>query len=338
MADQLDISSHTGADVGSRVRERVLNYGKSTPLTGVFTYNPQRFSKSLPCIVILNAGVVRKSGPNNLNAFLARQFAQHGFGAFRFDFAGVGDSPNRQDTLPLKQGVLQDVTESLDVLESVVGARRFVLVGLCSGADNGLRAARVESGRVIGLAMMDPTVFRTRKWRIVKVAKRVASSEFWTSVFTLRHRMIRIAFDSMLGRGQNADGNQLVEEPELYSIGLQERGEIESCLREVRDSGIAMCFAFTGGWTELYNYRTQLYDVYPNLGLKGAVELLYFPAATHTFALAEHRHELASDLLRWLEGFYAMTEGGADIENALGETQAGVSSNSFAAESRAQVS
>ncbi len=336
MADELDLSSRIGAEVGSRIRERVLNYGKSTPLTGVFTYSPQRFRKSLPCIVILNAGVVRKSGPNNLNAFLARQFAQHGFGAFRFDFAGVGDSPNRQDTLPLKQGVLQDVTESLDILEAVVGARRFVLVGLCSGADNGLRAARVESGRVIGLAMMDPTVFRTRKWRIVKVAKRVASSEFWTSVFTLRHRMIRIALDSMLGRGQHDDANQLVEEPELYSIGLQERNEIEDCLREVRDSGISLCFAFTGGWTELYNYRTQLYDVYPKLSLKGTAELLYFPAATHTFALAEHRHALALNLLRWLEGFTATTEADRHMARNPGEVDSeSPSSSAVAMESRA---
>jgi pimeloyl-ACP methyl ester carboxylesterase len=304
MAHELDLTGQPGNGGGSHIRERVLNYGKSTPLTGVFTYSPQRFSKSSPCVVILNAGVVRKSGPNNLNAFLARQFAQQGFGAFRFDFAGVGDSPNRQDTLPLKQGVLQDVTESLDALESVVGARRFVLVGLCSGADNGLRAARLESRRVIGLAMMDPTVFRTRKWRLVKVAKRVASSEFWKSVVTLRHRMIRIVLDSMLSRTEAQEGaGQLVEEPELYSIGLQDRDEIEACLRDVRENGVALCFAFTGGWVELYNYRTQLYDVYPKLGLKGNVELLYFPAATHTFALAEHRHALAADLLSWLDGF-----------------------------------
>lgn len=315
MAHELDLNRALGAEGGSHVRERILNYGKSTPLTGVFTYSPQRFCKSSPCVVILNAGVVRKSGPNNLNAFLARQFAQQGFGAFRFDFAGVGDSPNRQDTLALKQGVLQDVTESLDALEALVGVRRFVIVGLCSGADNGLRAARVESGRVVGLAMLDPTVFRTRKWRLVKVAKRLASSEFWTSVFTLRHRIIRIVLDAMLARPRHAqNAAQLVDEPELYSIGLQERDEIEACLQEVRDSGVALCFAFTGGWVDLYNYRTQLYDVYPKLKLKGDVELLYFPAATHTFALAEHRHALASDLLRWMDGFRDKSEAETDMD------------------------
>jgi pimeloyl-ACP methyl ester carboxylesterase len=285
-----------------RIRERVLNYGKSTPLTGVLTYSPDSLQDSALCVVILNAGVVRKSGPNNLNAFLARQFAEQGFSAFRFDFAGVGDSPNRQDTLPLKEGVLQDVTETLDVLESVVGARKFVLVGLCSGADNGLRAARAEAPRVIGLAMMDPTVFRTKKWQYVKVVKRVLSSEFWKKVFTLRHPMIVAVINPLMGKPYvEEEPVQLVEEPELYSIGLREQEEIEAYLRDVTDRGIALCFAFTGGWIDLYNYRTQLYDVYPNLKLKGRVELLYFPAATHTFALAEHRNALASDLLRWLD-------------------------------------
>jgi hypothetical protein len=172
--------------------------------------------------------------------------------------------------------------------------------------------------------MLDPTVFRTRKWRLVKVAKRLASSEFWTSVFTLRHRIIRIALDAMLARTRHSQGaGQLVDEPELYSIGLQERDEIEACLQEVRDRGVALCFAFTGGWVDLYNYRTQLYDVYPKLKLKGDVELLYFPAATHTFALAEHRHALASDLLRWMDGFRdkneAETDRDLDAKRALPE-------------------
>jgi hypothetical protein len=41
--------------------------------------------------------------------------------------------------------------------------------------------------------------------------------------------------------------------------------------------------------------------------------LLYFPAATHTFALAEHRHALASDLLRWLSGFRDNSEAETDM-------------------------
>lgn len=71
------------------------------------------------------------------------------------------------------------------------------------------------------------------------------------------------------------------------------------------------------------------------LGLKGEVDLLHFPAATHTFALAEHRHALASDLLRWPEGFTATTKG--DIELPLGQAQSESSTNSFATESRAAV-
>lgn len=287
------------------VRERILNYGSNTPLTGVFTYHPEHYQRLAPCVVILNAGVVRKSGPNNLNAFLARQIAQRGLGVFRFDFAGVGDSPNRQDGLPLRDGVLRDVTESLDELEAVVGARRFVLMGLCSGADNGLRAARIEAGRVIGLAMMDPTVFRTRKWLLVKLAKHLAAPDFWKSVLKLRHpRIIEALHDPLLGGPTSAkSGTPTVDKPELYTVGLKKRDEIEACLREVRERGVALCFAFTGSWAELYNYRTQLYDVYPALGLKKDVELLYYPASSHTFAFYEHRRVLASDLLRWLDRF-----------------------------------
>ncbi len=307
--------SRAAGSLGSPVvRERILNYGSSTALTGVFTYHPTHYQRLAPCVVILNAGVVRKSGPNNLNAFLARQIAQRGLGVFRFDFAGVGDSPNRQDGLPLREGVLRDVTESLDELEAVVGARHFVLLGLCSGADNGLRAAQVEAGRVIGLAMIDPTVARTRKWLLVKFAKRLAAPDFWKSAIMLRHPRVQARIDSLLGRSApGKDGRPTVEKPELYTVGLKKRDEIEACLREVRERSVALCFAFTGSWAELYNYRTQLFDVYPKLGLKKDVEVLYYPKSSHTFAFHEHRCALVSDLLRWLDRF-PVAEAAPDLQ------------------------
>lgn len=287
---------------GTHLRERVVNFGKSTPLTGVLTYRSATTSLWSPCVVILNAGVVRKSGPNNLNSFLARRFAEKGYTAFRFDFAGVGDSPNRQDRLPLKDGVLQDITECLDVLEGLCGTREFVLLGLCSGADNGLRAARVEARRVVGLVMLDPTVFRTKRWYLVKVWKRVASIDFWTSLVLLRHRWIGLIRDRLRGRRPVACDLARLEEPELYNIGLQERHEISECLRDVRERGVRLCFAFTGGWSEIYNYRSQLYHVYPELHLKEDAEIFFFPEASHTFMCEDHRDALASALLTWLEG------------------------------------
>jgi hypothetical protein len=185
-----------------------------------------------------------------------------------------------------------------------MGARRFILVGLCSGADNGLRAARIEAGRVIGLAMMDPTVFRTRKWLLVKLAKRLAAPDFWKSVLKFRHPRIEALHVPLLGGQSSAkSATPTVEKPELYTVGLKEKDEIEAYLREVREQGVSLYFAFTGSWAELYNYRTQLYDVYPALGLEKDVELLYYPASSHTFAFYEHRRTLASDMLRWLDRF-----------------------------------
>jgi pimeloyl-ACP methyl ester carboxylesterase len=301
MAHGQDMMDQTPMAHGTPIRERVVNFGRSTALTGVLTYRSAVTLPWSPCVVILNAGVVRKSGPNNLNSFLARRFAEKGYTAFRFDFAGVGDSPNRQDRLPLKDGVLQDITECLDVLEGLCGTREFVLLGLCSGADNGLRAARVEAGRVVGLVMLDPTVFRTKRWYLVKGWKRIISIDFWTSLVSLRHRWIGLMRNRLRGGPVACDLARL-EEPELYSIGLQERSEISQCLSEVRERDVRLCFAFTGGWSEIYNYRTQLYHVYPELGLEEDVELLYFPEASHTFMCDAHRDVLASALLKWLDG------------------------------------
>ena len=47
----------------------------------------------LPTIFFLNAGVIDHVGPAGLWVRLARQWAEAGFRAIRFDLSGNGDSP-----------------------------------------------------------------------------------------------------------------------------------------------------------------------------------------------------------------------------------------------------
>lgn len=300
----MGISYRSHRSDGNPLVERVVNFGRHTPLTGILTLPAGELSKGMPCIVILNAGIVRKAGPNGSSTFLARALAGEGYPVFRLDFAGVGDSPNRRDGLSLRDGAIDDIKQCLDMLEGVLGAQRFFLAGLCSGADLGLQAACGESKRVVGLVMLDPTITRTWRWHVVDAIRRVprwVSVDFWRTVLTLQHPRIRAMLAPLLRKGgKGVPGRIVVEEPELYTAGLETREEIRDCLQKLCHRRVALCFSFSGSWARYYNYKDQLYDVYPELSLRGKIGLLHFPAVTHTFSGADQQQALADGLSDWL--------------------------------------
>lgn len=118
-------------------------------------------------VVFLNAGKVRRSGPNRLTTAFARQWARAGVPSLRLDLRGIGDSDGDpfEDETPLeydsawyyKPGFLEDIREVLAWLSAERRAKRFALVGLCSGAALAFQAA-IADERVIGAALLNPRV------------------------------------------------------------------------------------------------------------------------------------------------------------------------------------
>src|SRR5690606_5587958 len=76
----------------------------------------------------------------------------------RFDRSGLGDSP-------VPAGVVADrsrleLRAAMDLVAARTGARRFVVGGICSAADNAFRLAAVEP-HIDGLLMLDGLAYRT---------------------------------------------------------------------------------------------------------------------------------------------------------------------------------
>lgn len=117
--------------------------------------------KSLPAIVILNAGTVHRMGPHRMYVRMAREWARMGFNVFRIDISGIGDSPAEAGTTenvcyPPRH--LVDVASAMDYLGKRLSAERFILVGLCSGADNAFQVS-LRDPRVVSAVMMNPRTF-----------------------------------------------------------------------------------------------------------------------------------------------------------------------------------
>ena len=112
------------------------------------------------CAVLLNAGAVRRIGPNRMWVEAARRWAAIGVPTVRLDLEGLGDSdgdpsPYAEDAGLYVPELVPQVFACLDALQQRGVADRFVLGGLCAGAYWSFHAA-LGDPRVIAALMVNP--------------------------------------------------------------------------------------------------------------------------------------------------------------------------------------
>jgi pimeloyl-ACP methyl ester carboxylesterase len=128
-------------------------------ISGVYT-QPNSPSADLG-VILLHAGYMNMSANRNrLWVRLARRLSADGCHVLRLDFHGTGDSSGILTDRASVQA-LDDVLAGVDLLRQL-GARRFILVGSCYGAQVGLRAAS-EIPDLVALCMLSPPLQRMRK-------------------------------------------------------------------------------------------------------------------------------------------------------------------------------
>jgi len=139
----------------SAYEEYATTIGAQPQMVGIVT-RPAGFAppRSAPAVVLLGAGLVHHVGPNRLIVRLARRLAARGLASVRFDHRGIGDSAPRLDGKRFEVSAVEEAGEVMDHLETREGVHRFVLLGICSGAETALAAAR-EDPRVVGVGMIN---------------------------------------------------------------------------------------------------------------------------------------------------------------------------------------
>jgi pimeloyl-ACP methyl ester carboxylesterase len=163
--------------------ERAVRFGEAGHLAGIVTM-PGRPRKDI-AVVLLNAGVVHRVGPNRMYVRTARTLAARGFLAVRFDLAGLGDSETRRDALPFEQAAVSDTRGVLSEVQREHGIDRFVLIGLCSGAVLSFRTA-VADARVIGAVLLNPQGFGADEAWNAAVVERGRQRRLLRKAFSLR--------------------------------------------------------------------------------------------------------------------------------------------------------
>jgi dienelactone hydrolase len=283
-------------DQTGSVVERPLTFGPGATLVGIESSSAtSRAIAGRPAVVLLNAGLVHRVGPNRLHVAIARRLAAAGYPALRFDLAGRGDSEPRTDGLSFLAGALADAKAAMDYLQQTRGVDRFVLMGICSGAVNALQAAIVDS-RVAGAIVIDAPAYPTRGYYVRYYAKRLANLDSWRNTLLARNALGRRLFGGT--RSANRGNRDDFGVPEGESK-MPSREEAERALLTVADRGAKLLVIFSGTWSG-YNYRHQFRDAFPTLKKRGAVTLEYFKDADHTFTRIANQERLVGTIARWV--------------------------------------
>ena len=288
--------------MSAEIRERIVRFGSENGLAGIHTVSRDS-SVQVPHVVIVNAGIIHRVGPNRLYVDLARTAAALGYPVLRFDIAGLGDSDSIRNGLSLTELAQDDIRTAFDFLEQSHGAREFIVMGLCSGANYAVLASFRES-RVIGTLLIDPTVTRTRRSAMLHLMRRLLHLPTWGSIVSLSHPLFRRSLGLMrtVAVARAAEGQS--GERSAAESGELQLGVIASMLQRSIDRGVRMMLVFTGGVNHVYNYRQQLFDLLPEVDFRDQLRLEYMPETDHTVCDGPSREKLLVFMSEWLRAAF----------------------------------
>ncbi len=275
------------------MKERALTFGPDGILVGVLTEpDPSLAVPGAPGHVILNSGILHRVGASRIYVQIARALAERGFTTLRFDFSGVGDSGTRRDTLPIEERFVQETREAMDYLAGVKGMDRFVLGGLCSGADGAFWTA-LKDGRTVGIWQIDPFTYRTLGYYLRRFGPKLLDPKAW--LHSIRVRL---------------PGNKTIDETESdvfaapeYRRTFPPRTVVRDGLGELLARDASMYVFLTGG-AEV-NYERQYADAFPSLSVGERVEVRFVPEAGHTLTGLDHQRFLVEEIGQWMSGLHS---------------------------------
>ncbi len=273
---------------GSPAREDVMRFGSDGQLVGVVS-RPAQPTPSAPGLLLLNAGVLHRVGPHRLHVLLARRVAGLGFTCLRLDLGGIGDSTAATDAATFRESAVADTQLVMGGLE----ADRYVLFGICAGADNAIATALADQ-RVAGIVLVDPHTYPNRRGKMRQLRLKLVQLGGPRAILrwgvALAERRIRGQINRFRRRDEQAPPSEGREAPSLTDFRAQ--------LAALADRGVRIFAIYSGIHGASYNAPDQLFEIAPELA--GKVERAYFPDANHTFTELDAQQALITAVTTWI--------------------------------------
>jgi Serine aminopeptidase, S33 len=278
------------------MREKAVRFGKTKSLVGIVTEPLNGVGRdAAPAVIMLNSGILHHIGACRLHVKLARTLAPVGYTVMRFDHSGIGDSDARRETLPFEKSAVLDVQEAMDYLTATRGAREFVLMGLCSGADMSFKVAGADV-RVVGMMQLDAWAYRTLGYWVRHYGKRVFKLTVWTN--WLRRTLAGVRRSDTAGTAPpRPDADAVTPE---YRRVFPPRELVAADLRTLLQRGVHFFNVFSGGQVDHFNHRGQHRASFRSVAFRDQVRVEYLPDADHLFTGLDHQQFVVDAAAEWM--------------------------------------
>ena len=279
-----------------------MRFGPWRSLVGVRTDPPEDATGAAraPSVLFLNSGLLHHVGPHRLHVNLARRLARTGLHSLRFDLSGIGDSGPRQDRLGRDESMVRETQDAMELLSASHGVERFVLFGICTGADQAVRVA-LQDARVAGAVLVDGYAYETWPHYLRYYLGRLARPHSWWNVVTLRHPAVARRLARLRGAPAPAPGPAAAVAPAGPRPGIYfrpPRSEAEARLRALAERGCRLCCVFTP--TTKFSHASQFGEMYPSLRGHPAIRVAFLPDANHVFTLLASQQAVMQVVEDWL--------------------------------------
>ena len=272
--------------------EEIIRFGDNENLIGILS-RPEHITDIKPVFIFVNAGLLHRVGPFRIYVSTARRLVKDQFMSLRMDLSGKGDSQSKNNSLSFKENTNQDIIDAMDHLEGSYTISRFVICGICTGADNAYEAAFTDK-RVIGVIPIDGYAYPTPGFYLRKFSSRLGSKRSW----------VNLAQKMMPSKGSRDLAVTKSELTSNYRMIFPKKPAFEQSLAASVNRNVSFLVIFTGGWITYYNYKQQFSDSLKVMLSAEGIVVEYNQDTDHTFILQKDKQWLIDTIADWAKVTY----------------------------------
>lgn len=304
------------------MKEKAILFGKFHTLTGILTEPDAPADETRPAVILSNAGLIHRIGPNRIYVKLARELAKLGYPVLRFDLSGVGDSVTRPDSMPVEEFTIDDVQQAMEYLTETLGSRQFVLGGHCAGAYHSIRTA-AQDQRVSGVVMINPDGGEA-DWKEYDQKRKLAQyyenyygkktlldpqrwKRFFTAQVNYRSVLKNILKNVIWNRlsGQYFRIRQRFSAPKQQPAAADEKlFTVEAIIRKLPELSTQVLLVYSENATSLERVQLSMGKELKRLQADGRLQLSVIPGADHIFSPLASQACLFETVAQWMQETY----------------------------------
>ncbi len=268
------------------MKESIIQIEENSNQVGIITFPQSEQKIEDYAIVFINAGLINRIGPNGIYVKLARILGNYGFMSVRWDFSHNQSLGPGVHDYTYKETQVSDTRKVLDLINKKTGIDKYILVGLCSGADNAFWTA-LKDDRVKKLYCINGSFINSNDFNLLypSLEKSIAQRYYRKNLLsinkwikTVRNR--RVNSKKLMDKLKEATSKINFKEADLHLL--------DKNLSELKNKNVFIDFIYSEG---SLGYELYLNYLKPVLG-KVQYSFKLFKNTDHIFTPVSSQNKL----------------------------------------------